>query len=473
MNVNHRALHSYYPAGVFIYGPLAKIASYLGVSDAEPGLAIIAIASCREESMLTTELNDLLTHVGPGTPAGEFMRRYWQPVSISSEITPGGQPRQIRILGEDLVLFRDRDGRPGLLGLHCSHRLVSLAYGRVEDGGIRCAMHGWLYDVSGRCLEQPAEPDDTFKDRIQHTAYPCHDMGGLIFVYMGPPNKMPLLPRYDLLTRTDGTRRAEWYAINGGYLQHLEGAQDTIHASYLHQANWSENKHEIAKLPKPQIDFEQTDFGLWQRSHEVLPGATRGITFAHFFMPAGFLLQTVPEVGNGAGRANQGSQNRRGGMQRSISWYVPVDDGHCLRFRVAFAPLNPDGTPQQLRPDGELVHPRADQDYGRDYENIDSITGIDPTNQPTFRSQDTMANETQGFPVVDRSLEHLGAHDRILSAMRMMILKGISDVQKGVDPKHIIRDPEENETIYLRGTDEREYFASERDQPAAAGRVVS
>lgn len=420
--------------------------------------------------MLTQKLNDLLTHVGAGTPHGEFLRRYWHPVSASEEIEPGGQPKPIRILGEDLILFRDLEGRPGLVGLHCSHRLVSLAYGRVEDGGIRCPMHGWLYDVAGHCLEQPAEPDETFRDRIQHLAYPCQDLGGLIFTYMGPAEKMPLLPNYDLLTRTDGTRRREWYAINGGYLQHLEGAQDTIHASFLHQAPWSEKKHELVMLPKPTIDFAETDFGLWQRSHEVLPGAVRGITYAHFVMPAGFLLQTTPDASNASGQAAPIRQGRPA-MFRNLSWYVPVDDGHCLRFRVNFVPLDPDGSPYEQRPDGELVHPRADQDYGRDYKNVDSISGIDPTVPATFRSQDTMSNETQGFPVVDRSLEHLGAHDKILTAMRMMILKGIADVQKGLDPKHIIRDPEQNKIVYLRGTDELEYFPAERAQFAAARAV--
>src|SRR5581483_1061272 len=310
--------------------------------------------------MLANELNELLNHVGPGTPGGEFLRRYWHPVSMSGEITPGGQPKQVRVLGEDLVIFRDDAGRPGLVGLHCSHRLVSLAYGRTEDGGIRCPMHGWLYDVTGRCLEQPAEPDATFKERVQHLAYPCEDMGGLIFTYMGPPEKMPLLPRYDLLVRTDGTRRAEWYAINGGWLQHLEGAQDTIHASYLHQTNGSKTKHGLAKLPKPEIDFVEADFGLWQRSHEILPEGVRGITFGHFFMPSGFLLQTTPEQVEGTEAASERWRDRRH-HRRSISWYVPVDEGHCLRFRVEFLPLNPDGTPAPQRPDGELVHPRADQ----------------------------------------------------------------------------------------------------------------
>src|SRR5438034_7600327 len=149
--------------------------------------------------MLTEEINKLVCEVGPGTPGGEFMRRYWHPVSMSSEVTVGGQPKQVRILGEDLVLFRDDQGRPGLLGVHCSHRLVSLAYGRPEDGGLRCPMHGWLYNIEGHCLDQPAEPDETFKDRIQHLAYPCEDMGGLIFAYLGPKEKQPLLPRYEAL----------------------------------------------------------------------------------------------------------------------------------------------------------------------------------------------------------------------------------------------------------------------------------
>src|SRR5262245_39428566 len=147
--------------------------------------------------MLTPEMNQLISQVGPGTPGGEFMRRYWHPVSLAAEIPPGGQPKQVRILGEDLVLFRDDTGQPGLVGLHCPHRLVSLAYGRAEDGGLRCSMHGWLYDVNGRCLEQPAEPDPTFKDHIRHRAYPCRDLGGLIFTYMGPPDKLPLLPNYE------------------------------------------------------------------------------------------------------------------------------------------------------------------------------------------------------------------------------------------------------------------------------------
>src|SRR5712692_10534968 len=149
--------------------------------------------------MLSKDENDLLTHVGSGTPGGEMMRRYWQPAAISEELPPDGAPRPVRLLGEDLVLFRDEQGQPGLLGLHCSHRGADLSYGRLEDGGLRCIYHGWLYDLSGRCLEQPGEPaGSTFYEKIRHPAYPCVESGGLILAYMGP-GKPPLVPAYPFL----------------------------------------------------------------------------------------------------------------------------------------------------------------------------------------------------------------------------------------------------------------------------------
>src|SRR5207244_7600134 len=153
-----------------------------------------------------------------GTPGGELMRRYWQPAALSEELPVDGAPVPVRLLGEDLVLFRDDGGMPGLLGLHCSHRGADLSYGRLEDGGLRCIYHGWLYDVHGRCLEQPGEPqavlaaggasspDDPlgqarpggFKEKIRHVAYPCLERVGAIFAYMGP-GQPPELPNYDFL----------------------------------------------------------------------------------------------------------------------------------------------------------------------------------------------------------------------------------------------------------------------------------
>src|SRR5881227_1292348 len=118
--------------------------------------------------------NDLLTQTGSGTPCGELMRRYWMPAALSEELPRGGAPLSLKLLGEELVLFRDDQGRPGLLGLHCSHRGADLSYGRIEDGGLRCIYHGWLYDVDGKCREQPGEPAGSrFHERIRHRTYPC------------------------------------------------------------------------------------------------------------------------------------------------------------------------------------------------------------------------------------------------------------------------------------------------------------
>jgi hypothetical protein len=291
---------------------------------------------------------------------------------------------------------------------------------------------------------------------------------------MGPLDKMPLLPHYEALVRQDGTRRCEWYDVNGGYLLHLEGALDTIHAAYLHMADWSVKKLEMVHQPKPKVDIEDMHYGVWSRIYKSHPGAVMGTIFSHFIMPTGFLLQSGRDYDTArsdGGQARDTSYERpRHDIAKAHTWYTPLDDGHTMRFRVNFAPFNPDGTPIQRPPDGELIHPRRDQDYGRDYHNIDTISGIDPTKSATFRAQDTMANETQGFPVMDRSLEHLGAHDQPLTITRLSILKGIADVQKGLDPKHIIRDPEENEIVYIRGNDPQEYFNTDVG-PVAAGRA--
>ncbi|HXE28263.1 MAG TPA: Rieske 2Fe-2S domain-containing protein, partial [Stellaceae bacterium] len=139
-----------------------------------------------------------LTEVGPGTPCGEFMRRYWHPIALSEKVGP--VPQNIRILGEDLILFRDRKGRPGLLYPRCAHRGTTLYYGKVEDEGIRCCYHGWLFDVKGHCLDQPCEPEGgKHKDNVRQPWYPVDELYGLVWAYMGPPEKKPVLPRYDVL----------------------------------------------------------------------------------------------------------------------------------------------------------------------------------------------------------------------------------------------------------------------------------
>ena len=149
--------------------------------------------------MITREENQLLTQTGQGTPAGALLRRYWQPVALSEELPPGGAPLAVKILDEELVLFRDDQRACRTFGIHCSHRGTDLSYGRIEDGGLRCLYHGWLYDIGGRCLQQPGEPGGgEHRDAIQQLAYPCQEAAGVIFTYMGP-GKPPLFPNYDFL----------------------------------------------------------------------------------------------------------------------------------------------------------------------------------------------------------------------------------------------------------------------------------
>ena len=176
--------------------------------------------------MLTQEENRLIALTGPGTPGGALMRRYWHPIALSEELPPCGAPMPIEILGEQLVLFRDERGRPGLLGLYCSHRCADLSYGRIEDGGLRCLYHGWLYDIDGRCLDQPAEPPGSrYKDEIRHLAYPIIERAGLLFAYMGK-DEPPLLPGYEFLNAAPAHLYLQKTYMECNYLQALEGDLD-------------------------------------------------------------------------------------------------------------------------------------------------------------------------------------------------------------------------------------------------------
>src|SRR5215467_8562628 len=226
--------------------------------------------------MISAEENNLLTQIGPGTPCGGLLRRYWQPVALAEELPEGGAPLKVQILGEELVLFRDDQGRPGLLGLHCSHRGTDLSYGRVEDGGLRCLYHGWVYDICGRVLEQPGEPGGgANRGEIRHRAHPCQELGGVIFTYRGP-GEPPLLPNYDFLTAPEEYRTVTKVLQQCNYLQANEGNIDPVHLSFLHQylqdakpplrrivAGTNDTDNALLKKDiAPNIEVEITDYGL-------------------------------------------------------------------------------------------------------------------------------------------------------------------------------------------------------------------
>ena len=375
------------------------------------------------------------------------MRRYWHPIALATELPPGSAPKPIRILGEDLVLFRDDQDRVGLLGICCSHRCADLSYGRIEDGGLRCLYHGWLYDITGRCLEQPAEPDDsTYKDGIRHLAYPCQEVGGLVFAYMGE-DEPPLLPDYEALRVPDQHRALQKTILECNYLQALEGDIDPAHLSYLHSSVVPPDRRAVpggeraadfyyGDDRRPRLEIELADYGVRIFSVRDAGDGKKYVRVTNFIMP-----NKASIVGN-EGRINQGHQ---------INWHVPIDDTHHLRFDITMNRVKPidrtryDGKAAgEVTADGHMVRNR-DNRYLQDREEMNKTnTGMGGY----FLAHDSFASESQGL-IHDRSREHLGTTDKFIAAARRLILQGVADVENGKDPMHTVRSDDENDMSHI------------------------
>ena len=271
-----------------------------------------------------------LTHVTFGTPMGELMRRYWQPVCLSSELTD--LPKFLRILDEELVAFRDKSGQVGVLGAHCSHRGTSLEYGRIEEDGIRCCYHGWLYDHEGRCLDQPGEPAHSrYKDEIRQPWYPAEEYKGLVFAYMGPLEKKPLLPRYDIL-EDEGAEylayrnysRGEVAACN--WLQLQENAADPVHTQILH--GWNPGLFEFSEVMAvpPRFEYVNSDRHVSYIRTSDLDNGHRLTRISTIYVPTARSVPP-PEVTG----TNPEEETERA---RMMGWWVPVDNENTVGFHV-------------------------------------------------------------------------------------------------------------------------------------------
>ncbi len=407
--------------------------------------------------MITQAENDALTRVGPGTPAGELLRRYWHPVAVAGELTEEKPIKAVTLLNEKLVVFRmppapgETEPRYGLVAEQCAHRLASLAYGRVDCEGIRCPYHGWKYAADGRCLEQPAEPrDSTYKNEIHQTAYPVRKLGGLLFAYMGP-QPVPLLPRWDALARTDGKK---WIQIQSdldcNWLQPMENSVDSSHAFFLHFIN--AGKSSLDDTPyQENHEFIRFEFGIIKR--RITPGRTpadKPLTADHPLIFPTILRNLKP-----AGRNADGSYNFR----HYIEIRVPLDDTHTRIYRVNFIPSKTNAVPldeetqnryQPLPvPEGDYS---PDQDPPFEYRPLKTEDGefmMDLT-----PAQDAMAWETQG-PITDRRQEHLAAADRGVAMFRKLLREQIEIVRNGGDPIGVRRDPAQDHIIELDVTNER------------------
>ena len=367
--------------------------------------------------------NELIARVGPGTPAGDTLRKYWLPVGLSSEIGSDA-PKLVRWLGEELLLFRDQFGRVGLTEPNCPHRGTSLDYGWIEAGGIRCCYHGWVFDVTGRCLEQPGEPaDSNFKDKIRLKAYTVRELGGMIWAFMGQ-GEPPELPNYHFLVRDDGERAFSSYVRECNYMQQVENALDPVHATILHgravhgfpaAPEWMETPdfnvtmtetmaYYVARRKGPQAGTE------WHREVAYVPP----IMVVHHggTLPGDPLAEMV-----------------------DVAWRMPIDDHNTRTFTLKFFP-DANGKrgnqEKQARPKPAPLMRGTRRQW-----DMASING-----------QDNAAQVGQGS-LVDRSREHLGHSDRGVILVRKLWKNAIETALRGEDPPNLMRDRAHNRLVHV------------------------
>jgi phenylpropionate dioxygenase-like ring-hydroxylating dioxygenase large terminal subunit len=386
--------------------------------------------------MLSQEQNDRVTRVGPQTPGGKLLRRYWQPAALVDELTGERPIKPLKLLGEDLVIFRDDKGRYGMLGRSCPHRGTDLAFGRLEGGGLRCAFHGWLFDINGSCLETPAEPaDSNMCKNIRQKAYPVVERSGILFAYMGP-GEPPEFPKFDSFVAPASHTFAFKGLISCNWLQSLEVGIDPVHTSFLHRFFHDEDpKQGYGKLfrdtsidsempmtkimrehPRPRIEVEQTDFGFRISTLREISDKNMHIRVTNLMFPNAFVIPMSREM-------------------TITQWHVPVDDHRHYWYAIftSFgAPVNKDEMRRQRLELYELPDyvPRKNKsnNYGFDphEQEHDTYTGMGAD----INVHDQWACESMG-EIADRTQEHLGTSDKAIAAYRRMLRTAIDAIEKG------------------------------------------
>ena len=366
-----------------------------------------------------------LTGVRRSTPMGELLRRYWHPVGLAADAA--GTPRKIRALGEDLVLFRDGAGTPGLLHARCCHRGTTLYYGRVEPAGIRCCYHGWLFGPQGHCLDQPCEPEGgRQRDRIRQPWYPVQERYGLIFAYMGPPDRKPVLPRYECLEAMDAGEflEADDTSLGGGgpaiipcnWLQHFENVVDPLHVPILH-GSFSGAQFTAAMAPMPDVAFEPTETGVKVRTTRPAEGGGVLYRVTEAVLPT---LRVVPNP-----RVAQFAR------VESLGWVLPIDD---TSFRIYVA-----GRVKQAGDIGRMRSKFAGKFWW-------DMTEAEHRAQPG----DYEAQVGQG-DITLHSEEHLAGSDRGLAMLRRLLRRQVRAVAEGRDPAGVSFDPDAAPVVFEAG----------------------
>lgn len=364
----------------------------------------------------TPTFDRTLVEVGPGTPGGELLRRYWHPIAVAADVT--NRPQNVRVLGEDLILFRDLSGRPGLLYPRCCHRGTTLYYGKVEPDGIRCCYHGWLFDVQGHCLDMPCEPPDkNISDRYRATFrqpwYPVQEYHGLLFAYLGPPDKKPALPRYDVMENVPDDEEVFADGSNIGlagdttpcnWVQTHENVMDPYHVFVLHSSH-SGNQFVPLMGILPQVSWESTALGVKSYQDRTLPD--------------GKLFHRVTEVQMPNLRIVANPRVKRYGPSDSVAWTLPIDDTTTKIFTLYRAPRGERF--ERGRMNGKLWEELTEEEHQRmpnDYE----------------------AQVGQGA-ITLHSEERLAATDKGVVMFRRKLMEQIDAVRSGRDPLGVVFDP--------------------------------
>lgn len=398
--------------------------------------------------MLSPQDNELITRVGPGTPMGSLMRQYWVPALVSTELpAPDCPPVRVKLLGEELIAFRDTSGRVGLLANPCPHRGASLFFGRNEENGLRCVYHGWKFDISGRCVDMPSEPpESTFKERVRAKAYPCRERGGVVWTYMGPRADPPPLPTIEPNLLPEGEYTVGVTMRNCNWLQGLEGDIDTSHLQFLHHGCVKPEDVRPGTMSyyallhrAPRYEVTDTPGGTMYGAYRPAGEGRRYWRIAHFLFPFYTLIPTGLL-----------------GHHVQVRAWVPMDDEHMLFFSMARRTDRSGDGPGgrgQLRatsPDGRTAgglqyHPnstgwfgrfRLVQDLANDYliDREQQRRGQSYTGIAGIPVQDAAVTESMG-PIVDRSQEHLGSSDTMIIRTRRRLLDAVRALRdRGVVP---------------------------------------
>lgn len=389
--------------------------------------------------MLSETENQRLTRIGPDTPAGKLMRRFWQPAALAEELEGKRPVKEVRLLGEALVLFKTGEGANGeygLLGKHCPHRGSDLCYGRLEDNGLRCPFHGWLFDSRGKCLEQPAEPEGSrFHTKIRHTAYPCVEKNGIIFAYMGE-GAPPPFPAFDCFEAPGTHAFAFKGLIEANWLQALEVGIDPAHASFLHRFLEDEDPAEgygkqfrdsvadtefpmtkiLREFPRPEIRVEETPYGLQLLALRDLGNHGMHVRVTNQIFPHAICIPMSNDM-------------------TITQWHVPVDDERCYWYAIFTSFTDPVDHAKMRAQRLELYElpdyvPRLNKsnNYGYDPDEQAHTTytgmGLD------INTHDQWAVESPGA-IQDRTCEHLGQSDIGITAYRKLLRRAITAVEKG------------------------------------------